>query len=179
MIKGYPMQSCEVFKGILKQLVHEFLKKQTGVCSVTALENDSQMWKEYAEGHKGLCFEFKWCPSMIAENELIHIQAVDYVKNLQTQINSDLYNIRDIAFLLIFRKLQDYTYEKEWRIIRNIPGVFKYPKEFLKSVIFGCRMTEARKEHYHSLIRLNLGNIPVCQSIMNESTSVLSIATYP
>lgn len=128
---------------VLRDGVAQMLGKKIGLYCLSRIPDSILMWSHYGCEHEGYCLEF---------------EATDHTPvfgEAQPVLYSDSYPIVDFfrtpndkqVDLIFLTKYTSWSYEQEWRIIdfQNGPGVRRYPTEFLKSVIFGLRMTDQNK----------------------------------
>lgn len=128
----------------LRQDVVATLGKRIGLYCLSEHNDSILMWSHYAADHAGYCLEFE----VIDHTPFFGLaQQVKYgsefpVVDFFTTSKEEQY---DLIFLT---KFQGWSYEGEWRIVDhdNGPGSREYPRELLRSVIFGLRMPEANRE---------------------------------
>lgn len=112
---------------------------------MSEVPDDILMWSHYADGHRGLALQFdkstidsafNYCKKVDCENNILELHDI-------TSASPD-----ELAKVLLLKKADRWKYEQEWRIIvdpslrNDIPGcrIYRYPKEALSGVIFGCEM---------------------------------------
>ena len=130
-------------------------RKEWRIYCLSETYDNIQMWAHYTDGHKGFCLKF-----LNAENEPFSVpapsgdfkemgtlpQRVTYSDQFPI-INriSDDDIITDVKSCLT--KASGWSYEKEWRMVDlSGPGPRYFSPHFLKSVIFGCKMTDDHKQ---------------------------------
>jgi tetratricopeptide (TPR) repeat protein len=100
--------------------------------------NDSiLLWSHYANSHKGIAIGYKITEDYLSRNELI-IEKVEYEENavVLPEKFTDLINSN------FFRKLNSWSYEKEYRVFSfNQPNPF-YEAPEISEVIFGLNCTK-------------------------------------
>jgi hypothetical protein len=118
---------------------------ELGVLCLTEVPDDILMWSHYADGHRGLAFQFD---KARLEGAFNYCKEVDYRNNIIELKDITGATPDELAALLLLKKAIRWKYEKEWRIIvdpnlNTIPGcrIYRFPKEALTGVIFGCEMT--------------------------------------
>lgn len=117
------------------------------------------MWSHYADSHKGFVIEFR-------ENfiENIEMKKVDYndERNILTYEDIDHNNFDG----LFFKKSTEWEYEQEYRAILELDKadktittdndeihLFKINKKKIKSITFGCRMSNDNKRTIMDIIK--------------------------
>ena len=104
--------------------------------------NDSiLMWTHYAAEHSGYCLEFEVADNFNAAQQVKYATKFPVVDVFTTPLKEQV----DLVFLT---KFQGWSYEREWRIvdIKRGSGPREYPRELLRSVIFGLKMQETERE---------------------------------
>lgn len=133
-----------------------------GVFSATEDIRETLLWSHYADEHKGVCIGYKIPVSKyIAEGKLLGSSKVSYADNLSTQILSILPNKitggtltefnDNLVKLYLTTKSPAWSYEKEKRIIRNKPGYFEIPNDYIEKICFGL---QTPKEDISLVIKL-------------------------
>jgi len=136
--------------------------------------NDSiPMWAHYADQHKGFCIEYE-----------IHSQAkqliyllfpvvyTDKIADVTKELSESVIGITGWGIKPAIIKSQDWSYEKEWRIIQTTPPDPPYKGVHLnifpiKGIYLG---TDIKDEHKNKLVEIaNLKNIPVYKMQMSET----------
>lgn len=132
--------------------------KRIGVLCLTEFPDNLLMWAHYAGAHAGFVVEFDPSHSFFNQQR----SDVDELRYLRPIIYSSerpiltLSTARDISTLLT--KSTHWEYEKEWRMMvdlndaseikvvgDNAYHLFGFPRESIRSVILGCRMSESVK----------------------------------
>lgn len=109
---------------------------QTGVFSMSEINNDILMWSHYADSHKGVCIGFD--PEKMAAFPPFRIK----YSELRPSINLRTDNGIPIIEKGLLTKSDHWQYEREWRLIeRKFTGPFDIPRDCIKYVVFGARIT--------------------------------------
>jgi hypothetical protein len=116
------------------------------------------MWAHYADSHQGFIVEFDSDSPFFnqrkgPEDELRHLRKILYSGQRPSLVLSE---VEDFSPFLT--KGSDWSYETEWRMMLPLSTasrvigdgptaihLFEYPKCAIRSVIFGCRMTESKQ----------------------------------
>lgn len=148
-----------------------------GVFSLSETPLNQLMWAHYANSHSGLALGFKPVPESDLANP-DYFQPVEYVEVLpDIDLNQGLMNglnyikdntgaIKSIPFVqindpqiqkILFTKTADWTYEKEWRYLRNRSGMHPFPGE-LKEIIFGMKCPQEVRKKFINLCLNNFSH---------------------
>lgn len=147
------------------------MKTTTGISCLSESDNSLLMWAHYANNHKGFCVKY----DLLKINEQLRFSPVPViysnVKASFCSINLDTIEADSTRFFIesLTSKASEWSYEKEWRIIRDecacgINWDTKKKGALLDmirptSVILGC-MAEPEFEHmvreYCENLRINL-----------------------
>jgi len=113
------------------------------------------MWSHYADSHKGFIIEF--------DNDFIsgiEIIKVDYSNDRDYLTYEDI--DEDHFHKVFFKKSKEWSYEQEYRaimplsdaseVIDNRFHLFNFNKKSVKSITFGCAMSEKEKNEIIELI---------------------------
>ncbi len=128
------------------------LGRALGIFSLTEDPANVLMWSHYASQSFGVVVEFDekhpWFNQKTAPSDDIrHLVRVSYVENPHPRTWKQV-NGTD----MLYTKGADWSYEREWRIIRPVQGgtevaagivCFDVPPDAIRSVIFGSRTTSA------------------------------------
>jgi hypothetical protein len=148
---NYPMIPDELFESLIKKddtkkkarsaLLRTFneqrerLLKETAIYCLSEVRDDVLMFSHYADGHRGLCLQFK----VVRNDFFTELHPVAYSDTFPS-INFARDDPREFAKLLLC-KSKRWSYEKEWRILKPVSriGLYKFPSHILTGIIFGCR----------------------------------------
>jgi hypothetical protein len=116
------------------------MRKSLTLSCFSQINNSSLMYSHYADGHRGLCLEFKVIKHAFFE-ALLPVQYPDQFPSLGF-FERDLRGMMNAQLLT---KQPEWKYEKEYRIIKvDVPANFqKFPPEALTGIIFGLRTNDA------------------------------------
>lgn len=161
-----PAELFEKFEGQLSRV---------GVFSLSECPNNELMWAHYASSHTGLAFGFvRAAATKLASHE--HTMQVVYNNSKPTfdggfinQISmlaapdggmrsEQKISFNDTTFRAAFStKPVVWNYEKEWRYVEEVGGLFPWPSP-IAAVVFGLKMPSARRKHYASLVQRHVTN---------------------
>lgn len=144
--------------------------------------NNVLMWTHYADGHRGICFEFEFkeyikTPNNKQDVTIKEVLYMDSVGNLYFNINNLQYSSNAMCFIITniqdiyTTKLKDWEYESEYRAVVSANDCYgkcvEYDSSQLKSITFGMRTSNIDKIKIERL----LGNsIQYYQMINNQGT---------
>lgn len=138
--------------------IREALKKElitVGICCMSNSPIEVLMWSHYADAHKGICLEFDDSDNFIFEN--IQRSKVNYPP--KNKIRLDLFAekipVKDSIYGMFLTKHNKWSYENEWRFLRDSTGLQTFNKKTLKSIIFGYYSTLHEQETINKLIQEN------------------------
>lgn len=147
-----------VFKQLrtnVKAVRHKHLKKH-GVCCFCKQNNDILLWAHYANKHKGFCIEFRYDQDYFLGKYVLYGRDYPSVKVPDIFMNDD--EEKKIGES-VWTKSCGWSYEQEWRVVRNEVGEVEYDPSLIKGIIFGCRMGKPSKNK----IRIALKDRPHIQ----------------
>lgn len=134
-----------ISSAIEKNLLYDI--NQKGVFCLAEKWDCPLMWSHYADEHRGICIEFN-----ISENEKNDVYPVDYESLRTVQITDleawKLYKSKTAEKRVLknsfYTKSQNWSYEKEWRVIRETFGAQQSPFR-ISGIYFGLRCDHAVK----------------------------------
>jgi hypothetical protein len=113
-----------------------------GILCFCRVRDDILMWAQYADKHRGLCFEFDGSANCLFFGDAQPVEYEDY-----TPIPLGENNNRQMT-RIILTKSKHWSYEREYRIVRPAKAGTRlhYPVELLTGIIFGCMMPRDVRE---------------------------------
>lgn len=134
------------------------LANNTGILCLTKQPDNLLMWSHYAESHQGFVIEFDEKSNFFNQkrsdnDEFGHLREVIYQQARPSIVLSNTH-----ANELLLTKGLIWEPEEEWRMLwprSNDPGepcLLDFPSSAVKSVIFGCNMTNNNKEKIFEII---------------------------
>lgn len=115
-LKSTMHQSTKVFRS-----EWEALKTQTGISCLSESEDSLLMWAHYANNHRGMCVEY----NLLEINKQLGFSPIPVIYSVDRacfrSININSINRDSLCALIesISSKSSEWSYEKEWRIIRD------------------------------------------------------------
>ncbi len=140
-------------KNRIEESIKIFREKELTVTCFNSNPMSILMWSHYADNHKGMLLEFK-IPKIEAELIAIPVVYDDYFPNLKLHwkrlenIENDPDFVAEIAKNSIFKKSNEWSYEKEFRVVgssklnKSDPLLQPFKPEYLSSVIMGAIMND-------------------------------------
>ncbi|NUN24385.1 MAG: DUF2971 domain-containing protein [Candidatus Jettenia caeni] len=126
-----------------------------GVCSFSEQNKSILMWSHYADRHRGFCIEYDCSYGSSLHSEL---QRVEYANRIPLITIKD-YNRSDnekkkayVARLAIL-KSPEWSYEKEWRLVKEYNNAYYERMLKIKAVYFGARMPDDKRLEIMELIK--------------------------
>ena len=131
------------------------LKNKYGILCLSDSCLNINMWSQYGDCHRGVCFEFE---SLDEDDIFFHAKKIEYLKDppkveiVKEYINE--HGRKELARKFVYSKYETaWDHEKEWRVLTNVPGVTSFPKACLKAIYLGSEyklsdpFTDLVKEH--------------------------------
>jgi hypothetical protein len=133
------------------------ISSMIGILSLTEDPKNVVMWGHYANSCQGFAIEFNekhpWFNQKRSdEDDFRHLRQVTYLRNPYPQYFSEL-----TAHDVCYSKLEDWSYEKEWRILQDLRDgtdtgvkgafgeaiiVFNVPPDCILGVVAGARASK-------------------------------------
>lgn len=143
------------------------IQSEIGVYSVTAIDDNPLMWAHYADDHKGFCVGFdslKLFQFLISNNNDNiggHINYCDVYPKIP--INS---HPQKILIGQLFSKAKYWDYEIEYRICKLFSpnALLTLPKEIIREVILGYRISKNDELNLKSVCKSNLSNAVIYET---------------
>lgn len=178
-------------KNKLTNLQREIRNERAYICCLNQNPLNILMWSHYAQQHKGFLIEFRFkkfpeFPTL--KNDLIFIpMPITYSKEFPSLKKKDRKTnaIADKGFLT---KSLEWSYEKEWRIIRygleGVPEIQQYPRAVvLSSIIAGIQVDPKVKNKWEEalkMVSIELGReIQLFDAEIIENRYQLTVPNHP
>lgn len=124
---------------VLTLILHRF-----GICCFTESVDNLLMWAHYTDSHKGVCLEFD-------EDTLVKIEKSWLVKIKYSNDFPIVNETNDIEKALL-TKSKCWEYENEFRLLSHKQGIVTFPKEALRSIIFGAKADKSEVDRIIKLV---------------------------
>ncbi|TVZ26768.1 Protein of unknown function (DUF2971) [Gillisia sp. Hel_I_86] len=169
----------EILKGTKDPLVYDYIKRKDGVEYVQKIATDKlgefilsfgiacfsmhqinyNLWANYANNHKGLCLQYNIDYDLKFFHNLL---PVFYVPELTKREFKPITQSNGIVDLL-YHKLEDWSSEKELRLIKDRTGKIYHDRQALRNIIIGQKAEQGYIEKILSIVKNNYTNIGVYQ----------------
>ena len=128
----------EICEKLLLKHQSEFVKTR-GVTCFSERNDNLLMWAHYADGYKGMCLEFDTNYSPFEKLHKVRYGLGFPLIDVATCLDLKEKKERDSLIKDLYcHKSNDWSYEKEWRLIHEKAGTeFVYESEALKAIYFG------------------------------------------
>jgi hypothetical protein len=137
----------EAFLKFQKSVYNLF--QNSGIFSLSQINNDILMWGHYADSHRGFCIQYERSPN----NPLGKAEPVEYQDNIPSLTIKDVTSDGNGIDKLWLTKSTHWSYEKEWRVIEPHGGnSFQFPC-VIKSIIFGIKMSDKNKYTIQNILK--------------------------
>lgn len=140
------MLSPTYLEKLMRELISEGQGYTTCICSLVARPDSLAMWHQYAAMHRGIVFGIGSDLDRVIAGKRRFLMQVDYpADNNRPNIAFNDPKLTDIAHMF-WTKGQDWSYQKEWRIISDNPETDYLECGEVKEVIFGYRYSSDKSE---------------------------------
>jgi hypothetical protein len=157
----------------------DLILRRSSFCSMSEVNNSPLMFSHYADGHKGVVFQFHHT----LEYSLAHVEAVQYEKVFDVL---DIFNDIDcddelLVQAAMFRKSDHWNYEHEWRAFRlgKSKGVLNFDPRCISGIIFGCKMPVQSRIEAIEIAKKRNHPVTLYESILNDDGINLDIREIP
>lgn len=156
---------------------NELFRSTTKMACFTTKPLNLPMWNHYASCHKGFCLEYDTDKmTTFLKNKLYPVLYVEKLPNLIDVLLSEKARNFILFDLIASQKLQDWSYEDEWRLLFNVGDFYfsenEVPEEFYNKgklisfikpskIILGMNIEERSKKDLEEMA--NIANIPISQ----------------
>lgn len=162
-----------------------------GIFSLSASGNNQPLWAHYAGNHAGLALGFATADGVPLADPAYTLPVIyadtkpifegGFINQVQIGLSEDgrMVSHGRIAFTdPVFRasistKPLSWSYEQEWRFVRDQGGLHDFPGE-LVSVTYGSKMPAERRAHYQALLAES-GLCPAAFQAVIEPGGVLAV----
>ena len=123
-----------------------------GIACFTMYPMNEKLWEIYANNHSGLSFHY----NIDVDKEFFHnVLPIYYVSEIQAREYNPISEPNHIVDLF-YKKTEDWSYEKELRLLKDRTGRIPFKRESLQNIIVGSqaekdfvvRIIEITKEKY-------------------------------
>jgi Protein of unknown function (DUF2971) len=144
-----------------------------GILCFSEPRSDILMWAHYANKHTGVCCGFDTNLDFFRDIRQVTYNANYPKENLLLRVaRNKEEDQREIMRFIFFTKSEHWSYEKEWRLIRETYATYPFPIESLVEVNFGC---QAREQEMSAAIE-KLAKLTIMPRIFRASVSKTEFA---
>lgn len=185
-------QPAMLFTSSVKSALSSFGEK-VGMLCLSENPDSLLMWAHYADSHRGYVIQFdtehKFFDQRITSGDLLRsLKKVNYKNDRPSTL---IYDMTDVDYLLT--KGLEWEYEAEWRMFLPLDMasneikvgndticLYKYPPEAVKSIIFGCRMSEEKKREILGVLEDSrlYDHIKLYQADISEEKNLLNMSIF-
>ncbi len=144
----------------LNKHYNSIFHKRFRIACFTESNANLPMWAHYANQHRGICLEYDLdnIDSICNINRLFPVYYVEKLQDI-VMFNSNSHNLVPILvwYYIIMHKLSDWSYEKEWRLIHNIDGLYINNKSFFNipsKIYLGYSIDEKKEKEIREIAKL-------------------------
>jgi hypothetical protein len=136
------------------RLARETFDAHFGILSLTEAPDNLLMWAHHANNHNGLVLQFNEQHSFFApmsfEGQTLELTRMQYTVDRPVLSSTSLYST-----IIYYRKSPDWSYEREWRLIKPLTSatkvlpsnlrpihLFSFPPDTLTGIIVGLRVSD-------------------------------------
>lgn len=128
-----------------------------GICSLSVLDNDAEMWENYTDGSAGYCVEFDMTDyehleaifPVVYDDERLNNIAMTIMSDFIAQMiygisNGQLQADRSNYVRMFLTKAKKWDYQLEWRILGDAKERITAPK--IKTIYLGKNISEKNRQ---------------------------------
>lgn len=164
--KNLNVEACDYLTTMLQSVDIDKISdrvRKVGIFSLSAIQREILLWSHYADEHKGFCvgFELNKDENIFGNTVLQGPWEVEYTRSnpyleffkdtLKDKQDKKYFKLLLLAYGFT-HKATNWQYEKEYRLIKDKPGVVEYPPSMVKEIIFGLRMLPKDKRTLKALL---------------------------
>ena len=132
-----------------------------GIACFSMYPMNERLWEVYASNNTGVCFHF----DIDTDQEFFHnVHPIFYVPEIQTREYNPISEPNHIVDLF-YKKTEDWSYEKELRLLKDRTGKIYFRREALQSIIIGSQAEKNYIDQLIQLVKKHYPNVNVYQSV--------------
>lgn len=166
----------KMFPGAI-QIMKVFFHHRIGILSLSETHDNALMWSHYCSNHQGYVIEFNSEHNFFRSNNKDYVientSKVVYTNN-RPNVTLERLSMKD----LYFTKSTDWSYEREWRILKSIEkadtkiengniSLFNLPTEIVKGIYLGAAASDEFEASVLSAIEKNKLKCKVNKMVLN------------
>jgi hypothetical protein len=150
------------------QNIYEQSLKGVGAFCLSEIGQSILMFSHYARDHEGFCATFSTADQFFdfyaIKKKNRGFRQIHYVDSY-TPVHYLSIDRSQIIGFLMFTKSQEWSYEREWRVMETKGmGSQPYPREMLLEINLGCRMEPGFREQLIQVTRKHAPNCKIFQT---------------
>lgn len=148
------------------------IDKTFGILSLTIHPKNYLMWSHYANCHTGFCLGFD--STILFDTVGGSLGPVQYEKELpKLKLFGDTF---DFHLKQLATKSIVWSYEDEYRLVKSQAAkkIFKYPKEMIKQIFLGVKMSWADKNEIIDFVKTKNIDCQIFELSLDRSTFELN-----
>ncbi|SFU78459.1 Protein of unknown function [Pustulibacterium marinum] len=149
-------------------ILNEFAKTKVapfvdsfGIACFTMYPMNEELWKIYASNHKGICLQFDINKDIVFFDNLLPVQYVPKILERTYNPISEPNHIVD----LFYKKTEEWSYEKELRLLKPTIGRERFKSKALQSIIIGDQAEPAFIQQIMEIVKKKYPGITVYQTL--------------
>jgi Protein of unknown function (DUF2971) len=171
------VENPKKFIGMEWNNIIEEIRKNIKVFCLSSVNDNILMYSHYAEKHRGICLEF------LVTNDPF-FDTLDYVRYKKMIPPFHAFNENknliqnELKEIEVLTKSCQWSYEEEWRILKNGSPIYIFSPEILSSIIFGCQTSSEDKIIIERAVEKRIPPIQLKEAIKKEKSFELEIKPY-
>lgn len=154
ILSAHPASICRQIIKTTRDMVYDQcddFNNSHGVTCFSECNDNMLLWSHYGGQHRGFCLEFNTdCQPFEKLHKVTYSRVMPEIDPANILINDDFEQV----LRLFCTKSDDWSYEREWRVIHKAAGtVFTYEAKALKSIYFGAKMADQDMEMLCLILR--------------------------
>ena len=141
-----------------------------GIACFTMYPMNKDLWEIYSDNHKGVCFHFNSDTDPTFFHNILPMYYVSEIRKREYNPISEPDHIVD----LFYKKTEDWSYEKELRLLKDRSGRITFDSSSLLNVILGYAAKPTFVDAIVGIIKTKYPNANVYQTIEPVSIGRLS-----
>lgn len=153
-------------ENMTEEKLHEFAATKIkpfvssfGIACFTMYPMNEKLWEIYSENNKGVCLHFNSSADTTFFHNILPIHYVSQIKEREYNAISQANQIID----LFYKKTENWSYEKELRLLKDKMGKISFNPSALLNVLIGCDAEPEFIEAVITIIKENYDNVKVFQ----------------
>lgn len=159
---------------IFKKIVTDAIEKRalnSGISCFAGSNDNILMWSHYANSHNGICIKFD-----ILESIELFLLPIEVKYTDKYPVYNHLKSNENLIEFMFQTKAKCWEYENELRIIKNSSGNYKFNKNAIIEISFGCNVSSSDIEKYKQIILdNNFTNVSFKKAIPSKKEFKLDI----